>query len=475
MKLASVFRTSLLTGGSLLLAAVSGLLMALALPPFNQALLGWFALAPLLVAARGRRGLEAFGLGLLAGLVCGYVHRYLTVPFLLLAFVLAGAAAAANAARRHRTGAAWALSIACAGILLEWLTVLSPIPLNLAFCQYRTVPVLQIASLTGVWGVSFLLWWTNAVLADAAIERRWDPLSLRVTAALLVFTLGFGGYAMSRPPGGGSLRVAAIQDHVPGEAGELEDPASLAAEAPDREQLTRTAAAKGAQLIVWSEGCLGGAFSPESPSDPTTALAEELGTHLVPAYSELGQPKGYNCAALVSPGGEVLGVHRKIHLYLGERNSVSPGREARVFETSLGRIGLEICFDSCYPGVTRRLARAGAQLIAMPNYDPPSPGAVLHHLHAAVLPFRAVENGVPFVRADPNGFSQVIDAHGRIVAESPLWRADALVADVGLSGGGGTLYTRTGDLLPLAALAALVYLTLPAGFLSRLRRPWKRT
>ena len=123
----------------------------------------------------------------------------------------------------------------------------------------------------------------------------------------------------------------------------------------------------------------------------------------------------------------------------------STGWQATAFNTKLGKVGMEICFDGCYPEVTRRIVRAGARIIAMPNWDPPMPRGVLHRLHSAMQPFRAVENHVPFIRADANGLSQIIDASGRIVGQAPLYAADGLVGDVALGDGKGTLFTRWGD------------------------------
>jgi apolipoprotein N-acyltransferase len=198
------------------------------------------------------------------------------------------------------------------------------------------------------------------------------------------------------------------------------------------------------------------AFTPDARLNPTADLARELNVTLVVGHSEPGQPRPFNAASIVAPDGSVKGTHRKIHLFLGERQSVQPGQAARAFATDLGKIGVEICFDTCYTGVTRRVARDGAQLIAMPNYDPPTPHGVLHRLHAALLPFRAVENHVPFVRADPNGLSQIIDATGRILAQSPLYTGDTLVADVALGDGRGTFFTRLGDWLVYLCVVVLV-------------------
>jgi apolipoprotein N-acyltransferase len=463
---------------TLILTLVTGVLLALSLPPFNVEWVGWFALAPLLVATGRRRVSEAMGLGLMAGMLCGVIHvgwhpdttglHYAYLPFLWLAMLLAVVAGAATLARMWWDGTRWALFVAGAGVTAEWLTTFTPLPLNLAVCQYQNLPVLQLASLTGIWGVSFLLWWSNAALAavwdgkgqkEKGQRGRLIGRSPLVPAALAVLlSLGCGGAALyqARRSDRPSLRVAAIQDHNVGETAHLvPDPAQDAPEV-DREELTRQAVAKGARLVVWSEGCLGSGFAPEGRADPTLALAREVRAHLVVGYSEAASPKSYNCAAIVAPDGSIKGVHRKIHLFLGERQSVQAGREAMAFDTDLGRVGVEICFDSCHTGVTRRIAGAGAQIIAMPNYDPPTPRGVLHRLHASMLPFRAVENRVPFVRADPTGLSQIIDPTGRIVAESPLFAADTLVADVRLGDGRGTLFTRLGDWLAYLCVLGVV-------------------
>lgn len=490
----------------LVLSLASGVLLAWSLPPFDQEWLGWVALVPLLFAATRSRPLEAVGLGLVAGLVAGGVHarwhanvsalHYAYVPFFWMTLLLAGVVGAASIAHPRMEGATWALFVAAVGVMGEWLTALLPLPVNLALCQHRTVTVIQVAAVTGIWGVSFLLWGVNALLADRWLRtaaRRSNVQGVDVPplqggedsptwiqgfypwlitsapsgrgscagapsgrggrawrAALLVTGLGAlllvgGGAAVLRGnEGGRRIVVAAVQEHSGGESSGVLEPGMLAAEG-DREALTRGAVGRGARLVVWSEGCLGNAFAPEDPRDETTALARELGAHMVVGYSEPGSPKGYNCAALVTPGGGVAGAHRKIHLFLGERNAVKPGIEALPVATELGPVGMEICFDTCYTGVTRKLAGRGARLIAVPNYDPPTPRGVLQRLHAAVLPFRAVENHVPIVRADPNGCSQVIDARGRILAQGGLFRPEAVVAEVALGDGRGTPYSRLGD------------------------------
>ncbi|MCS6860235.1 MAG: hypothetical protein NZT92_07945 [Abditibacteriales bacterium] len=455
-------------------AVLSGWLLALSLPPYNAEWLGWCALAPLFGAARGRRPLEAMGLAMLAGLMCGVVHArwhsnshallFAYLPFLWLAMLLGVVTALAEATRRIMTQLGWTFFVASVGVSAEWLTTFTPLPLNIALCQHRNLPVIQIADLTGIWGVSFLVWFANAAAACLCFSlmpgRRTVKPRLADTAVGVILLAGaaavpllfYGWMKLAHfefNSDAARLRVAAIQDYTGTETADLAEPTSLQTESVDREAMTRRAAQRGAQFIVWSEGCLGTSFAPDAPRNPTADLARALNTCLVVGYTEPAPPKPFNCAALIAPDGKTVGVHRKMYLFMGEKQAVQPGRAARAFDVSCGtlkiRAGMLICFDNCFTHVTRRLVQDGAQIVAMPTFDPPTPRGVLHFLHAAVTPFRAVENRVPFVRCESNGLSQVVAASGRIVQAGPLYAPALLVADVVLGSAPLTAFTRWGD------------------------------
>lgn len=466
-------------GWPVLCALLSGLLFARALPPFDAEWLGWFALAPLLVAGSvpGRRALHAAGLGMLAGAAAGVFtvgrgdgvapdrlsFAYLPYLWIGFAFALTGVLIAAIRRRLRREAPSWFWGsfIACAGVAVEWLTTLSPLPVGVALCQHMNVPLVQVASVAGIWGVSFLLWWVNGALAELALARRAGMLPACVAVFAAVLVCG-GGYrhlrtlpALEMEP---TVLVAAVQDYS-GTDGT--DPngmrsSSGGGDLPDSDALMRRAAAQGARLVVGSEEALGSAFTPDDRDSDPAALARRAATCLVVGYQKLSSPKDFNCAALVGRGGRIRGVHRKVHLFLGERNAVEAGQNATVADSGdpgLGRVGLLICFDTCWTGLVREEAARGARVIALPNFDPPTPHAVLHYLHAALMPFRAAENGVAIVRADPNGLSQIVDPWGRVVAQAPLYRAEVVAARIPLGRGqSGTLFTRWGDWLAYLCL-----------------------
>ena len=276
--------------------------------------------------------------------------------------------------------------------------------------------------------------------------RKWTfAKPVAVSLGLIAASLGYGAFALGRPASTDPLKVAAIQDYY--------DDSNA-----DREKMTEAAASKGAQMVVWSEECLGKDFSPSGfrqiislkhhrppQPDPTIALAKKLGIYLVTGYMGDEEPKHYNSAALIAPNGRVLGIHHKIHLYAEENRKLRAGTVATAFSTPIGRVGVEICFDTCNTDVTRRIAQAGANIITVPTYDPPVAAGEMHKLHSTLMPFRAVENGVPIVRDDSNGTSEIIDDHGRILAIGPVYKSDIVQASLPLGSGKGTLFTRLGD------------------------------
>jgi len=208
------------------------------------------------------------------------------------------------------------------------------------------------------------------------------------------------------------------------------------------------AAAAGAQLLVLPECAIPGymfesgeealPYAEEIPGPSTEALAEACRRLDVYAACGLLERDGdvlHNAAVLVGPEG-LIGSYRKTHLpFLGVDRFVVPGDELPVFETPLGRIGVEICYDLRFPEVTRTLALKGADIVAHPTNFPMAAKVQTEVITLA----RAAENRIYLLTANRVGkerwgefcgWSQIVDPYGRRLAEADETEETLLVADV---------------------------------------------
>jgi 5-aminopentanamidase len=208
------------------------------------------------------------------------------------------------------------------------------------------------------------------------------------------------------------------------------------------------AAAAGAELLVLPECAIPGymfesaeealPFAEEIPGPSADTLAKEcrrLGMHLVCGLLERDGDVLYNAAVLVGPEG-LIGTYRKTHLpFLGIDRFVVPGDELTVYDTPLGRIGVEICYDLRFPEVTRTLALKGADIVAHPTNFPVAARIQTELITVA----RAAENRIYLLTANRVGkersgefcgWSQIVDPYGTRLAEAGETEEALLVAEV---------------------------------------------
>jgi predicted amidohydrolase len=208
------------------------------------------------------------------------------------------------------------------------------------------------------------------------------------------------------------------------------------------------AVAAGAELLVLPECAIPGymfdsleeamPYAEEIPGPTTEALeaaCRRLGAHVVCGLLERDGNVLYNAAVLVGPDG-LIGSYRKTHLpFLGVDRFVTPGDELSVYETALGRIGLEICYDLRFPEVTRTLALRGADIVAHPTNFPMAAKVQTELVTVA----RAAENRIYLLtanrvgkerRGEFCGWSQIVDPFGKRLAEADVTEETLLVADV---------------------------------------------
>jgi apolipoprotein N-acyltransferase len=444
---------------------ISGVLLTLAFPRTNAHWLAWFALSPLMYyiyRLSGKRTLlcgAAFGFGFF-GTLLFWITIFGKLPFVLLVvfqtlFIVGFTVAAKLIGGRLE---AWGRFILLPTLwtAFEWVRSLGLFGFtwgDLGYSQYKVLPLIQMASITGVWGISFLLVMSNAALANLAAGRKSGDLSVGRAQVALVGAVVLGAFIFGRAAlirtihGGPPIRAAIIQGNI---SEEVQDAEYCRKATRAYDAMTQMAAASGARLIVWPEtvvpGCLGAdLYLQRALTDLATRSSAYL---LVGGWHQDMRQRWYNTAFLFAPRTGFCGRYSKVHLvpygeyvparkytpfvkYYGVKPyDTSPGPGFNLIRAGSLKIGTAICFESIFPDILRRMTADGANLLCVITDDQwfkRSPAAE-QHMAASVL--RAVENRRYLVRGAATGISCIIDPHGRILARADIFRAAILQADV---------------------------------------------
>ena len=165
-------------------------------------------------------------------------------------------------------------------------------------------------------------------------------------------------------------------------------------------------------------------------------LAKEYKVHIVYGFPERDPDKRdvlYNSSVLIDDCGEVKGVYRKVHLFASEKEFFRAGCSYPVFDTSIGRLGMLICWDTAFPEVARSLALKGADLlIVSTNWEKPYLTSVVTKNQQdwdLVTRARAFDNCIYLVSANRIGFDESLGFFGRSNIIGPTGEAIAELLD----------------------------------------------
>ncbi len=497
-------------------AALSGLLLAVAFPAFNINFLVWIALVPLLLALKGQSAKNGFWLGGVTGLVffsgtvhwvTNSVHFYggiALVPAslitLLLCSYLALYPAVFGAVAVHLRNSRPKLFVVAApavwtSLELARTYVFSGFPWSLlGYSQYRALPVIQIADITGVYGVSFTIVLMNAAFAEFIMDRK--KYGVIMSAVLIMgLVLGYGLVKLHAQEKTGSIIVSVVQGNI--EQDKKWDPAYQSQTRAVYQRLTREALKQHPDLVIWPETATPFYFNGSSPNDQamTADLVTFVKQNKVPLL--FGSPTyevkpsrqiiGRNSAFLLSADGRVDGTYHKIHLvpfgeYVPLKNVLffvgkmvqaigdfQAGSEYTVMTVPVRennahtdiKLSTVICYEIIFPDLVRRFVDHGAQVITTVTNDAWFGRTAAPYQHFSMAVFRAVENRVPVARAANTGISGFIDAQGKILDASELFKEAQLTHRL-VPGAEKTWYTRHGDLFSYACIVtSLMMLAIP--------------
>ncbi len=399
------------------LALVSGALLALSFPRYGHPAFAWIALVPLLVALATKRqpARRAFLLGLTSGFIYFTATLYWTgtvirtfggipLPAAVLGVILLAlyqgffpALFALIVSRLIAGGGLMALVLAdAAWVATEFLRgiVFGGFPwVLLGDSQVTVLPVAQIASVLGVYGVSFLVAFVNGAIAYAMLTAGRRRAAVIASAAIVLIAIGAWGTARiadgSLTRTGTPIRVGLIQANVAQEekwkSGEARRIFTTYI------AMTRDAVSRGAEYVIWPESATPFMFERDPVGqEALRALARELRVPILfGSDQEVTRPEPalYNAAFLVTPDGKTAAVYRKIHLVpwgefipmkrllffvsplVDSFTDFSPGTEMVLLPVNSHLTSTAICYEVVYPSLIRQAVQAGSELLTTITND----------------------------------------------------------------------------------------------------------
>ena len=423
--------------------------------------LTWLAPLPALWYARTASWWAAALVALAAWFIGGfnlwdYAHGLIGLPVpLILSFLAIPAVVFALAVlvwrREMRAARVWraVLLPALVWVTFEYVqTITSPNGTfgSLAYTQMDCLPVVQIASLTGIYGVSFLIFLVPSALA----MRRWQPIAA-VAGAMAVVT----GFGVERLWSGATqhVHVALIASDAPQDRWAKNGTEALA-------MLSRYAAQvetiRQGRIVVLPEDL--GPVPNSAFSDARAILsdaARQAGVELVVGLRVGQTPPLLNEALVFRPDGTLQAVYEKHHLIPGIENGIVAGSQVVTMPGRVGLQGTQICKDLDFPALSREYGRRGTGLLLVPAWDFNVDG----WLHDRMAVMRGVENGFAIARAARNGLLTLSTSRGVVTLERATSPAGFVTAEGAIrEDHTDTLYTRAGDWFAWVSIAVLVVL-----------------
>lgn len=481
--------------GRVALAVCAGAALTLLVPPYGLHGLHWVVYLPMFAALRPETPRANRWLGWLYGAVSvGLLFRWIAdtialfsnLPWIAAVGVLVLFAAVFGAPNavvwalvhplRQRLGIGWVATLPAVAVVVEWMsTFLVLFPYNHGVSQYRAPYTWQLVSVTGIAGLTWLLYFVNACLAEAIYRRREGrPPPLGALAAAVTVTslvIVFGAWRFERVER--TLRDAPVLTF-----GQLQSSRDMVYRMAHGSRsafqewidLTRRLPPGSADVVVWPEGACPYDLNTGSAAAVLSDLAKEGtfelvvggGTRERAADAELGeaQVRIFNSVYFFDDQGRVAGRYDKMvplpfgeYLPLAEQfpwladliegpGNFRAGETAVVVEGARARIAAPICYEAIL-GRVCRLFEDPDLLVNVTN-DAWFGDTAAPHQHAMLAAVRATELGVPVFRSAYTGVSMVVEPHGHIHAETDPFVDVARVVPI-RAATVPTLYAQFGD------------------------------
>jgi len=466
-------------------ALAAGLATSLAFPPVGAWPIAFVGVAPLLLLLRERtvpRGLLlgfCFGVGMF-GATLYWIFLFGALAWTALVTLSAASIAVFGAiatliVRRDRP--VWgAIGIAAAWTAIDWLRGMWPLGgftwANLGTSQVDDRALLRLASVTGVWGVTFVVVFANAAVAAWIARQGRGGVRIGLVVAAVVTILAPALIPLPAATGDPvTIAVVQVDVRVPAGTSPVQEDITVARRNIEEYQ-TLAGQTPPPDLAVWGEGAL----DPGALADPATVASVRSAIAQVGVPTTVGavvnDPDGTQRTSVLAfdASGQLVDRYDKVHLvpfgeYVPWRRHLSwisaiqqipvdrtPGSSIHtITQPGLPSYGTPICFENAFPDIPRTMVREGAQFLVVPVNNASYGFTAAADQHLEMSRMRAVETGRWVVDAAVSGISAFIDTDGQVTSDTQLFVPGILRGQVNPSTT-WTLYVRYGDWFPVVCL-----------------------
>lgn len=489
----------------IIFSSISGILLILSFPKFGTGLVAWVALVPLIYALKDVKRLsEGFFLGFITGLICHIgilywityvVVHYGNLPyyagisamFLLAVYLsLYTAIFAYGAVYFRHKGIPLIFVAPVLWTVLEYAKshLFTGFPWeNLAYSQYLFTPIIQIADITGIYGITFMIIMMNVIIYDiltAKCRRKWVVGEI-VTGCIIIFiTCGYGVFKIQHVKDSlkntDKIDISIIQGNI--DQNVKWNPDFQRETIDVYKTLSLSKAQSGSGLTVWPETATPFFFQDMNDMHRDVLdVAKSAKSWLLfgsPSYLKDGGSLSFlNSAFLLSPDGRIHGRYDKVHLvpygeYVPLRQlfpfisklvvgvgDFTSGKGFYPLTMDNHRLGVLICYEGIFPEASRYYRNAGADLLVNITNDAWFGMTSAPYQHLSMTIFRAIENRLYIVRAANTGISAIIDPIGKITARTNLFEKTSLKETVNFTHD-RTFYMLYGDIFVYICLLSIV-------------------
>jgi len=350
---------------------------------------------------------------------------------------------------------------------------------SIAYSQFGYLGLSQIVSVTGMWGLIFIVTWFSSIINwiwEEGFEWKKLKKGLCVFTSLLCLVLLYGGIRLAIfSPGSKTVHVASLvrdtqtetmyqttdrDDFDLNPSSDIDQSRKTFSKILDLFlERTQKQAQAGAQIVMWCEDSVV-TFSQDEEEYINRAreTAKEEKIYLMMGLLVISNdfPKVYgkNETVFIAPDGNILWNYLKSYPVAGGEPVIAGDGIIPTVDTPYGKIGTATCFDLDHISFVQQAGREGVDILLDPSFD----WEGIDPFHTNMVSFRALENGFSIIRCTADGLSAAYDYQGRCISSSDSYKSGeyAMTSEIPIKGN-KTIYSFVGDIFAWICIVLLVY------------------